>query len=270
MALHIHNLHNGYGDAKILHGISATLPAGKITALIGPNGCGKSTLLKTLARLLPPQSGDITLDREAIYHMSPRRFARRLSLLPQHHMVPEGISVRTLVGYGRSPYLNLWGRLGKADLDIVARVMAATHTDTLADKRVDELSGGQQQRAFLAMTLAQETPYLLLDEPTTYLDLNHQIALMDMMRAQQEKGTTVITVLHDLNQAARYCDHLIVLKAGHLVAEGSPAEVLTPALLADVFAVNAAPYTCPVSGKPMCIVKESALEERAEAAVKMG
>ena len=116
------------------------------------------------------------------------------------------------------------------------------------------------------MTLAQETPYLLLDEPTTYLDLNHQIALMDMMRAQQEKGTTVITVLHDLNQAARYCDHLIVLKAGQLVAEGSPAEVLTPALLADVFAVNAAPYTCPVSGKPMCIVKESALEERAEAA----
>ena len=117
MALHIHNLHNGYGDAKILHGITATLPAGKITALIGPNGCGKSTLLKTLARLLPPQSGDITLDGEAIYHMSPRRFARRLSLLPQHHMVPEGINVRTLVGYGRSPYLNLWGRLGKADLD---------------------------------------------------------------------------------------------------------------------------------------------------------
>ncbi|MFC2279201.1 MAG: iron chelate uptake ABC transporter family permease subunit [Cardiobacterium hominis] len=242
------------------------LPAGIFTALIGPNGCGKSTLLKTLARLLPPQSGDITLDGEAIYHMSPRRFARRLSLLPQHHMVPEGINVRTLVGYGRSPYLNLWGRLGKADLDIVARVMAATHTDTLADKRVDELSGGQQQRAFLAMTLAQETPYLLLDEPTTYLDLNHQIALMDMMRAQQEKGTTVITVLHDLNQAARYCDHLIVLKAGQLVAEGSPAEVLTPALLADVFAVNAAPYTCPVSGKPMCIVKESALEAQAEAA----
>ena len=266
LALHIHNRHNGYGDAKILHGITATLPAGKITALIGPNGCGKSTLLKTLARLLPPQSGDITLDREPIYRMSPRRFARRLSLLPQHHMVPEGISVRTLVGYGRSPYLNLWGRLGKADQEIVARVMAATHTDTLADKRVDELSGGQQQRAFLAMTLAQETPYLLLDEPTTYLDLNHQIALMDMMRAQQEKGTTVITVLHDLNQAARYCDHLIVLKAGQLVAEGSPVEVLTPALLADVFAVNAAPYTCPVSGKPMCIVKESALEAQAEAA----
>ena len=266
MALQINDLHNGYGDTKILHGITATIPEGKITALLGPNGCGKSTLLKTIARLLPPQSGGLTLDNEPVYRMSPRRFARRLSLLPQHHMVPEGINVRTLVGYGRSPYLNLWGRLGKADLDIVARVMAATHTDTLADKRVDELSGGQQQRAFLAMTLAQETPYLLLDEPTTYLDLNHQIALMDMMRAQQEKGTTVITVLHDLNQAARYCDHLIVLKAGQLVAEGSPAEVLTPALLADVFAVNAAPYTCPVSGKPMCIVKESALEEQADAA----
>ena len=265
MALQINDLHNGYGDTKILHGITATIPEGKITALLGPNGCGKSTLLKTIARLLPPQRGELTLDNEPVYRMSPRRFARRLSLLPQHHMIPEGISVRTLVGYGRSPYLNLWGRLGKADLAIVERVMAATHTDTLADKRVDELSGGQQQRAFLAMTLAQETPYLLLDEPTTYLDLNHQIALMDMMRAEPQRGTTVITVLHDLNQAVRYCDHLIVLKAGHLVAAGSPSAVLTPALLADVFAVNAAPYTCPVSGKPMCIVKESVLDEQADA-----
>jgi len=253
MALHIHNLHNGYGDAKILHGITATLPEGKITALIGPNGCGKSTLLKTLARLLPPQSGDITLDGEAIYHMSPRRFARRLSLLPQHHMVPEGISVRTLVGYGRSPYLNLWGRLGKADLDIVARVMAATHTDTLADKRVDELSGGQQQRAFLAMTLAQETPYLLLDEPTTYLDLNHQIALMDMMRAQQEKGTTVITVLHDLNQATRFATNLVVMKDGAVVASGPPTEVLTAELVESVFGLPVLVVPDPVTGTPMVV-----------------
>ena len=253
MALHIHNLHNGYGDNKILHGITATLPAGKITALIGPNGCGKSTLLKTIARLLPPQSGDITLDREPIYRMSPRRFARRLSLLPQHHMVPEGISVRTLVGYGRSPYLNLWGRLGKADLDIVARVMAATHTDTLADKRVDELSGGQQQRAFLAMTLAQETPYLLLDEPTTYLDLNHQIALMDMMRAQQEKGTTVITVLHDLNQACRYADHLVVMREGQIVTQGAPNDIVDAALIEQVFDLPCRIIPDPVAGSPMIV-----------------
>ena len=262
MALHIANLHNGYGGQTVLHDLTTTIPEGKITALIGPNGCCKSTLLKTIARLLPPQSGDISLDGESIYHITPKNYARRLSLLPQHHMVPEGISVRTLIGYGRSPYLNLWGKLGKADHAVIERVMAATHTGDLADKRVDELSGGQQQRAFLAMTLAQETPYLLLDEPTTYLDLNHQIALMDIMRAQQQKGVTVITVLHDLNQAARYCDHLIVMKKGRLIAEGDPQDVLTPALLADVFAVDAAPYTCPVSGKPMCIVKKSLAEEQ--------
>ena len=262
MALHIANLHNGYGGQTVLHDLTTTIPEGKITALIGPNGCCKSTLLKTIARLLPPQSGDITLDGESIYRIAPKNYARRLSLLPQHHMVPEGISVRTLIGYGRSPYLNLWGKLGKADHAVIERVMAATHTGDLADKRVDELSGGQQQRAFLAMTLAQETPYLLLDEPTTYLDLNHQIALMDIMRAQQQKGVTVITVLHDLNQAARYCDHLIVMKKGRLIAEGDPQDVLTPALLADVFAVDAAPYTCPVSGKPMCIVKKSLAEEQ--------
>ena len=262
MALHIANLHNGYGGQTVLHDLTTTIPEGKITALIGPNGCCKSTLLKTIARLLPPQSGDISLDGESIYRITPKNYARRLSLLPQHHMVPEGISVRTLIGYGRSPYLNLWGKLGKADHAVIERVMAATHTGDLADKRVDELSGGQQQRAFLAMTLAQETPYLLLDEPTTYLDLNHQIALMDIMRAQQQKGVTVITVLHDLNQAARYCDHLIVMKKGRLIAEGDPQDVLTPALLADVFAVDAAPYTCPVSGKPMCIVKKSLAEEK--------
>lgn len=258
MPLTISHLQSGYGQTRILKDLSTTIPEGKITALIGPNGCGKSTLLKTIARLLPPQGGDISLDGQPVYRLTAKQFARRVALLPQHHMVPEGISVRTLVGYGRSPYLNLWGRLGKTDHAIVDSVMAATHTDILADKRVDELSGGQQQRAFLAMTLAQQTPWLLLDEPTTYLDLNHQVALMDMMREQQQKGVTVITVLHDLNQAARYCDHLIVLKNGELIAEGAPQDVMTDQLLADVFAVNAAPYTCPVSGKPMCIVKNSA------------
>lgn len=263
MPLTITHLQNGYGQTRILKELSTVIPEGKITALIGPNGCGKSTLLKTIARLLPPQGGSIQLDGQCIYRLPAKAFARHLALLPQHHIVPEGISVRTLVGYGRSPYLNLWGRLGKQDHIIVDAVMAATHTDILADKRVDELSGGQQQRAFLAMALAQQTPYLLLDEPTTYLDLNHQIALMDMMRAEQQKGVTVITVLHDLNQAARYCDHLIVLKKGQIVAEGHPQDVMTHQLLADVFAVNAAPYTCPVSGKPMCIVKNSAPDSAA-------
>lgn len=263
MALTISHLQSGYGQTRILHDLSTVIPEGKVTALIGPNGCGKSTLLKTLARLLPPQGGEVKLDGQAIYDMPPRQFARHLSLLPQHHLVPEGITVRTLVGYGRSPYLNLWWRLSQADAEIVEQMLAVTHTTELAGRRVDQLSGGQQQRAFLAMTLAQQTPYLLLDEPTTYLDLNHQIALMDIMQARRQAGTTVVTVLHDLNQAARYCDHLIVLKAGHLVAEGEPKDVLTPALLADVFAVDAEPHACPVSGKPTVVVKQSRLDQQA-------
>ena len=255
--LSLDQLCSGYGQQRILQHLATTIPQGKITALIGPNGCGKSTLLKTIARLLPAQSGDIRLNGTCVRQFSGKAFARELAFLPQQHTVPEGISVRTLVGYGRSPYLNLWGRLGKADHAIVEEAMALTHTDILADKRVDELSGGQQQRAFLAMTLAQKTPWLLLDEPTTYLDLNHQVALMDILHMQQQNGASIITVLHDLNQAARYCDHLIILKQGRIVAEGRPQDVMTPALLADVFAIDAFPYNCPVSGKPMCIVKSS-------------
>lgn len=257
MAFVVENLNSGYGSARILHNLNLTVPAGNITALIGPNGCGKSTLLKTLARLLPAQSGNIRLDGTCIRRYSGRQFARRLALLPQQHMVPEGISVRTLVSYGRSPYLNLWGRLRPSDHAVIDAVMAATGTDMLADKRVDELSGGQQQRAFLAMTLAQQTPWLLLDEPTTYLDLNHQVALMELLREQQKQGTSVITVLHDLNQAARYCDHLVVLKQGTVAAQGMPQDIITAPLLAEVFAVNAAPHVCPVSGRPMCIVENS-------------
>ena len=262
MALSVKNLKAGYGGKEAIHDLTTTIPEGKITALIGPNGSCKSTLLKTLSRLLPPMAGEATIDGKPIYQMSPRAFSRRLSLLPQHQLVPEGITVRTLVGYGRSPYLNLWGSLGKEDEQIVEQVMAATHTDIIADKRVDQLSGGQQKRAFLAMTLAQETPYLLLDEPTTYLDLNHQVALMEMMAAQRDRGATVVAVLHDLNQAARYCDHLIIMKDGALMGEGSPQEVLTAEMLAKVFRVSAAQHVCPESGKPMVVVKNAGLTEQ--------
>ena len=273
MALSVKNLKAGYGGAVAIRNLTTTIPEGRITALIGPNGSCKSTLLKTLARLLPPMAGEATVDDQSIYGLNARAFSRKLSLLPQHQLVPEGITVRTLVGYGRSPYLNLWGSLGKADREIVDRVMAATHTDIIADRRVDQLSGrlghrpeqlsgGQQQRAFLAMTLAQETPYLLLDEPTTYLDLNHQVALMEMMAQQRDRGATVVAVLHDLNQAARYCDHLIVLKEGELMGEGSPKEVLTAEMLAKVFKVDAAQHVCPESGRPMVVVKDSGLTEQ--------
>lgn len=262
MALSVKNLKVGYGGKEAIRSLSTTIPEGKITALIGPNGSCKSTLLKCLSRLLPPMGGEALIDGEPIYGMSPKAFSRKLSLLPQHQLVPEGITVRTLVGYGRSPYLNLWGSLGPEDRRIVEQVMAATHTDIIADKRVDQLSGGQQQRAFLAMTLAQETPYLLLDEPTTYLDLNHQVALMGMMAAQRDRGATVVAVLHDLNQAARYCDHLIIMKDGALMAEGTPQDVLTADMLAQVFKVNAAQHVCPESGKPIVVVKDSGLTEQ--------
>ncbi len=261
MSLKIENLRTGYGPAVISQSLTLEIPAGKITALIGPNGCGKSTLLRTLARLQPPLAGQILFDGRDSRSFKPREFARQLALLPQQHQIPEGISVRTLVSYGRNPYVNLWGSLGDADKKIVAEMLELTHTAELADRRVDELSGGQQQRVFLAMTLAQDTPYLLLDEPTTYLDLNHQVTLMSLMRTRQQQGRTVITVLHDLNQAARYCDYLVVLKAGELIAAGEPEQVLTPALLAEVFAVAAQPFSCPYSHRPMCII-ENALEVR--------
>lgn len=260
MSLSIHHLETGYKQQKILHNITTTIPTQKITALIGPNGCGKSTLLKSIARLLQAEKGEIQLNGKNIQNYSAKEYAKQLAYLPQQHLIPEGIIVKHLVGYGRSPYLNLWGKLSKNDKKIIGEAMHATKIHELSEKRVDELSGGQQQRAFIAMALAQKTPYLLLDEPTTYLDLNHQISLMEIMRKEQQRGATVITVLHDLNQAARYCDHLIVLKKGELIAEGAPKDVLTHEILHEVFNVEATAHHCPESKKPMCIINNAPFE----------
>ena len=254
MNLRTHQLTAGYGATSVLKDIALTLPAGKITALLGPNGCGKSTLLKCFSRLLTPQSGQIWLDDQPMSAFSTRQLSRRLSLLPQHHLVPEGITVRELVAYGRSPWLPLWGRLSKKDHEIVEAAMEKTHTHALASSHVTQLSGGQRQRAFLAMMLAQETPVVLLDEPTTWLDINHQVELMGLMQALRDSGKTVITVLHDLNQASRYCDNLVVLANGSIAARGKPEDVMTPALLREVFSVEAEIHPEPVSGRPMCVV----------------
>ncbi|MBU9825475.1 Fe(3+) dicitrate ABC transporter ATP-binding protein FecE [Rahnella perminowiae] len=255
MQLSAENLTAGYGNKNVLNGLSLTLPAGKITALIGPNGCGKSTLLKCFARLLTPACGTLRLGDEDLSALHGRRLARKLALLPQQHIAPEGISVRELVGYGRSPWLNLWGRLGQQDKAIVERAMQETNITALADKRVSELSGGQRQRVFLAMVLAQDTPLVLLDEPTTYLDISHQVELMSLLRSQNQQGKTLVAVLHDLNQASRYCDYLVMMAEGNIIAQGTPEEVMTPALLAQVFDIDAQIYPEPVTGKPMCIVK---------------
>lgn len=255
MRLRTENLTVSYGAQTVLDGLSLALPAGKITALLGPNGCGKSTLLNCFSRLLTPDSGEILLDEKPIAGFSARQLARRLALLPQHHLSPEGITVRELVSYGRSPWLSLWGRLSAEDNERVNVAMSQTRTRNLADRRLTQLSGGQRQRAFLAMVLAQDTPLILLDEPTTYLDINHQVELMRLMVELKRQGKTVVTVLHDLNQASRYCDHLVVLASGRVMAQGAPEAVMKPELLKTVFSVEAEIHLEPVSGRPMCVVK---------------
>ncbi|MBQ4775430.1 Fe(3+) dicitrate ABC transporter ATP-binding protein FecE [Pectobacterium versatile] len=255
MELTTQNLTAGYGDKRILDGLSLSLPAGKITALLGPNGCGKSTLLKCFAKLLTPESGTIQLNGKPLSAFSARQLSRHLALLPQQHLTPEGITVRDMVAYGRSPWLSLWGRLSPDDRQRVQLAMEKTHIVDLADKRLTDLSGGQRQRAFLAMLLAQDTPVVLLDEPTTYLDINHQVELMKLLRELNQAGKTVVTVLHDLNQASRYCDHLVMLADGRVMAQGSPHEVMKPALLQQVFSIDAEIHAEPVSGQPMCVVR---------------
>jgi len=254
MTLRTENLTLRYGTQTVLDGLSLTLPAGKITALLGPNGCGKSTLLNCFSRLLAPQSGSVLLNETPLNDLSSRQLAQRLALLPQHHLTPEGITVRELVAYGRSPWLSLWGRLSTEDNARVNVAMSQTQTHSLAERRLSELSGGQRQRAFLAMVLAQDTPVVLLDEPTTYLDINHQVELMRLMGDLKSQGKTVVAVLHDLNQASRYCDHLVVLANGRVMAQGAPHEVMTPELLKTVFSVEAQIHPEPLSGRPMCVV----------------
>ena len=213
MSIEINNLSLGYQDKLVVKNLSLKFPRNKVIALIGPNGCGKSTTLKAVARLLKPKQGSITHKGQDIWQKSPKEYAQELAFLPQQHLVPEGIKVRELIAYGRSPYLNRLGQTQPKRMKnwLIGR-MEQTQTAELAEQLVSDLSGGQQQRVFLAMTLAQDAELVLLDEPTTYLDLNRQAELMGMMRQMQQNGKTVITVLHDLNQACRYCDYLIVMK----------------------------------------------------------
>ena len=247
----------GYGATRIVQGLSFSPPPGKVTALIGPNGCGKSTLLKAFARILTPQAGSLTLDDQPYARLSARELACKIAFLPQVLPIPEGVSVRQLVAYGRSPHNSLWGRLSGADRARVDQALQRMELDTLADRPLSDLSGGQRQRAWLAMILAQDADIVLLDEPTTYLDISHQVELLDLMRQLSAEGKTVVTVLHDINQACRYADHLAVMQAGQLVASGSPAEVLDAELVCRVFDVQVQILREPVAGTPMCIVERS-------------
>ncbi|MDX1303237.1 Fe(3+) dicitrate ABC transporter ATP-binding protein FecE [Photobacterium sp.] len=247
------NLSVAYGKQTIIPNLSVSIPKGKITALIGPNGCGKSTLLKTLVRINKPATGEVLLEDKPLSTYGDKTLARLLSLLPQILVSPEGITVRKLVEYGRSPYVSHWGRLGQEDQMIVEQAMRDTGVLEFADKPVESLSGGQRQRAWIAMVIAQDTEVVMLDEPTTYLDMSHQVELMNLMQQMNAKGKTVVVVLHDLNQASRYCDHLVVLEKGRLVAEGSPDEVMTETMLSHVFDLKASVFRDPISNTPMCV-----------------
>ncbi|MEY9846683.1 iron complex transport system ATP-binding protein [Streptacidiphilus sp. BW17] len=240
--------------SAVVADLDLRLPEGAVTAIIGPNGCGKSTLLRGLARLLRPSAGSVLLDGVDLHRLPSRQLARRLGLLPQQPTAPDGITVEGLVRLGRHPHQGLFSPWTRADQDAVEQALAQTGTVELRDRPVDELSGGQRQRAWIALTLAQQTELLLLDEPTTFLDLRHQLEVLDLVaRLQRESGRTVVAVLHDLGQAARYADHLVVLERGRLAAAGAPAEVLTAELVARVFGVECRIVPDPESGTPLVV-----------------
>jgi iron complex transport system ATP-binding protein len=243
-----------YRGNAIIHNLSLTIPAEKITVLVGSNGCGKSTLLKGLARLLKPTSGGVYLDGKSILNRSTKSVARQLGLLPQSPIAPEGLTVKDLVSQGRYPYQDWRQQWSSQDRQIVREALEMTDLVGLSDRPLDTLSGGQRQRAWIAMSLAQNTKILLLDEPTTFLDLAHQMEILDLLyRLNQQQGRTIVMVLHDLDRACRYADYLVAIKAGRVFAAGTPAEIVTAELVEAVFNLKCQIYPDPIAGTPMCI-----------------
>lgn len=244
----------GYGEDEILHGLDLAVPPGKITVIVGANACGKSTLLRAMSRLLSPRKGQVLLDGKSIHRMPPRDLARTLGLLPQSPIAPEGITVADLVSRGRHPHQSLFSRWTRADDEAVDAALTATKTSDLAERPVDELSGGQRQRVWIAMALAQQTEILLLDEPTTFLDISHQVEVLDLLTdLNHARGTTVVMVLHDLNLAARYADHLVAMTDGRVHVSGTPQDVLTEDNVRQVFGLQSRIITDPTSGRPIML-----------------
>ncbi|MEM0979166.1 MAG: ABC transporter ATP-binding protein [Cyanobacteria bacterium P01_H01_bin.58] len=244
----------GYDQALIVEQLDLAIPTGQITALVGPNGCGKSTLLKGLGRLLKPQQGVVYLNGQSIAQQPTKAIARQLGLLPQSPVAPEGLTVRELAAQGRYPYQTWLQQWSDADEQAVEQALATTEMTEFGDRPLDTLSGGQRQRAWIAMTLAQQTDILLLDEPTTFLDLAHQIEVLDLLHdLNQTQGRTIVMVLHELNQACRYGDHLIAMKDGQVYAQGQPHQIMTEALVQEVFGLDCRIISDPVAGTPLCI-----------------
>ena len=253
-ALTVSGLSAGYGDTDILHGLDFAVPPGRITVIVGANACGKSTLLRTMSRLLAPKQGHVLLDGKSIHRMPSRQLARTMGLLPQSPIAPEGITVADLVSRGRHPHQGLFSRWTRADDEAVDSALAATRTMDLAERPVDELSGGQRQRVWIAMALAQQTDILLLDEPTTFLDINHQVEVLDLLTdLNQTRGTTVVMVLHDLNLSARYADHLVAMAGGRVHVSGPPEAVLTEDNVRTVFGLESRIIADPTSGRPIML-----------------
>ncbi|MGY5766413.1 ABC transporter ATP-binding protein [Brachybacterium sp. DNPG3] len=243
----------GYDRHVISEGLDVEIPPGSFTAIIGPNGCGKSTLLRGLARVLAPAKGRVVLDGREIRRFRSKEIARRLGLLPQTSLAPDGIRVADLVSRGRAPRQGLIQQWRTEDEDAVAAALAATGLTDLSDRLVDELSGGQRQRVWVAMLLAQQTGIMLLDEPTTFLDIAHQYELLDLFADFHDDGTTVVAVLHDLAQASRYADHLVVMKEGRVITTGTPHDVITVELVREVFGLECIVAADPVTGTPTVV-----------------
>lgn len=243
-----------YGERTVIDDLTVQVPPGQITVIVGANACGKSTLLRSLARLLRPASGVVLLDGEDLHRLPTKEVATRLGILPQTPLAPDGITVVDLVSRGRHPHQGWFRRWSAEDESALVKAMTATSTLELADRPLDELSGGQRQRVWIAMALAQDTEILLLDEPTTFLDLAHQLDVLDLVaELNRDQGRTVVAVLHDLNQAFRYAHHVIAMRDGAIVAQGPPDHVATPELVRDVFGLRCRVVDDPVTGTPMVV-----------------
>ncbi|RFU69612.1 ABC transporter ATP-binding protein [Bacillus sp. V59.32b] len=248
------NLRISYGDYDIVKNLNMDIPDEKITAIIGPNGCGKSTVLKTLSRILTAKSGSVYLDGKQITKESTKKIAQKMAILPQSPDAPEGLTVAELVSYGRYPYQKGMGTLKDKDREVIEWALQVTGISDFKHRAVDALSGGQRQRVWIAMALAQETDIILLDEPTTYLDLSHQLEVLQLLKYLNDiEKRTIVMVIHDLNHAARFADHMVTMKDGEIIKEGNAAEVMTSEVLRNVFNIDAEIGMDPRTGKPICL-----------------
>lgn len=248
------SLNISYGSIDIVKDLNLKIPKGKITTIIGSNGCGKSTVLKTIARILTPKSGDIYINEKSIKEQSSKELAKTMAVLPQSPQAPNGLTVEELIGYGRFPHQKGFGKLKKEDKEVIQWALEATGLIEFRERDIEDLSGGQRQRAWIAMALAQQTDILILDEPTTYLDLAHQLEILNLLKELNEKqGTTIVMVIHELNNAARFADYMIGMKSGKIACEGTAYEVMTKENLKELFNIDAEIVQDPRNNKPVCV-----------------